>query len=201
MTRRVQRLRETWRSSGWLVTRADGSVARDRSGAPGGLSARSRRGEGIRPVAHVAPPSWEPRLLTRLAAWEPAAPRTQLGRALAYVWASPVTAAGLLVGILGGGRWSARDGVLLCTRVSGLPGTLMRRRGYAASALGHVVVATGAAPSPSLFAHELVHVRQAERLGPLMGPTYLALLAAYGYPRHPMERAARSAQRRIKPRG
>jgi hypothetical protein len=60
-----------------------------------------------------------------------------------------------------------------------------------------VVVARGQ-PSAALLAHELVHTRQAERLGPFMAPVYLGLLARYGYLRHPMERAARRAGRRAR---
>lgn len=39
--------------------------------------------------------------------------------------------------------------------------------------------------------HELVHVRQARRLGPLYLPWYLLLYVRYGYESHPMEIEAR----------
>ncbi|MDP8931826.1 MAG: hypothetical protein M3O70_25470, partial [Actinomycetota bacterium] len=71
-------------------------------------------------------------------------------------------------------------------------GAVLRSRGFDAGAFGHVIVAAGD-PHDHLLAHELVHVRQAERLGPLMAPVYLGLLAVYGYARHPLERAARRA--------
>ncbi|MEX0705789.1 MAG: hypothetical protein WD041_04155, partial [Nitriliruptoraceae bacterium] len=50
--------------------------------------------------------------------------------------------------------------------------------------------------SASLLAHEAVHVRQFERLGPLMVPVYLWLAARHGYRDHPLERAARLGARR-----
>ena len=46
-------------------------------------------------------------------------------------------------------------------------------------------------PTPTLWAHELVHVRQAEIFGAFMAPLYLWLLARHGYHSHPMEMAAR----------
>lgn len=108
------------------------------------------------------------------------------------VWAAPMTLVGLVVGAAAGVRPRRRDGVLLFAPARGLTGALIRRGGYAATGLGHVVVAVEE-PSPALMAHELVHVRQAERLGPFLAPAYLALLAVHGYSRHPMERAARLA--------
>jgi hypothetical protein len=86
-------------------------------------------------------------------------------------------------------------GVLLFSPARGPAAQFLRVRGFSAMTIGHVVVAR-IEPSEALLAHELVHVRQAERLGPLMAPLYLALMAVYGYARHPMERAARLAQRR-----
>lgn len=126
-----------------------------------------------------------------LAAWHPQPPATPAGRALAYAWASPVTLAGVLVGLTGGSRPAVRDGVLLFAGARGPIGWLLRRRGFTATALGHAVVARGE-PSPELLAHELAHVRQAERLGVLFGPVYVGLLARYGYRDHPLELAARA---------
>jgi hypothetical protein len=107
-----------------------------------------------------------------------------------------MTLAGLLAGATSGVAPRRHGDVLLFAGARGAPGWFFGRQGYAAFALGHVIVARDAAPSDALLVHELVHVRQAERLGPLMAPLYLALHAAYGYARHPMERAARRAQRR-----
>jgi hypothetical protein len=175
----------------------DGVVVRDLTGAPGGLQSRARTAVGVRGPAHVAPPSWEPEVLSRLASWVPDVPSTPLGRVLAYAWAAPMTLGGLLAGIASGARPRPYRGALLFAGARGLPGRFLRRRGFSAFAIGHTIVAVHPEPSEALLAHELVHVRQAERLGGLMAPLYLVLHAVYGYARHPMERAARVAQRRF----
>ena len=64
--------------------------------------------------------------------------------------------------------------------------------GFHAMTLGFVVVANVPVEG-RLLAHERHHVRQAMAWGPLFLPTYLLLSAAFGYRRHPMERAARRA--------
>ena len=172
------------------------SGAAPQSGAPGGLRSRSRRAAGVRGAAHVAPPWWEPRLLTALASWEPPPPATTLGRLAAYLWAAPVTLGGLVAGLSTGVRPRPYRGALLFAGARGLPRRFFAARGYSAFAIGHAVVTRSPNPSEQLLDHELVHVRQAERLGVLMAPLYGVLLLVYGYARHPMERAARQAQRR-----
>lgn len=131
----------------------------------------------------------------RLAAWIPPAPTTRTARIAAIVWAAPMTCAGLVAGAASGVRPRLQHGVILFAPARAITGALVRRRGFAAAGLGHVVIALDE-PSNSLLTHELVHVRQAERLGPLMAPAYLALLAIHGYARHPMEHAARLAAQR-----
>ena len=130
-----------------------------------------------------------------LAQWLPAPPVSAAGRVVAMLWASPMTAAGLLAGAAAGVRPRWTSGVLLFAPARGLMGALLRGRGFAATGLGHVVISV-VEPTADLRAHELAHVRQAERLGPFMAPAYLALLAVHGYARHPMERAARLAATR-----
>lgn len=142
----------------------------------------------------MLPPPWEPAPLTALADWVPAPPTHPLVRAAAYVWALPMTVLGLVAGAASGGRPVVRDGVLLFSEAAGPTAALLRLRGFRATAMGHVVIARGA-PDDELMAHELVHVRQAERFGAFFGPLYVALLAIYGYRRHPMERAARAGAR------
>ncbi|MPZ71955.1 MAG: hypothetical protein GEU74_01785 [Nitriliruptorales bacterium] len=132
---------------------------------------------------------------TRLQTWIPPAPRSALTRLVAAMWASPVTLAGLLAGAGSATRPRFVDGIVLFAPARGITGLLIRRRGFTAAGLGHVVIALEE-PSASLLAHELAHVRQAERLGPFMAPAYLALLAVHGYRHHPMERAARLAAER-----
>jgi hypothetical protein len=196
------------RKSALLLAVAAGAVAThylrrdlteppDRSGA-GVPLVRERRPLGATSDAHLVDRPGDPDWLRELARWVPEPPRTPLGRLLAIVWASPSSLAGLLVGALSGTRPTVRDGVLLFSGVRGLPGLLLRRGGYAATTLGHVVIARRD-PSPALMAHELVHTRQAERLGPFAGPVYWYLLARHGYARHPMERAARRAGRSARP--
>ncbi len=155
---------------------------------------RERAPLGSSADAHLVAWPDEPEWVRDLARWTPKAPVSLLGRLLAVVWAAPSTLAGLLVGLLTGRLPSVRDGVLVFADVRGLPGLLLGRGGFAATTLGHVVIAK-AQPSDVLMAHELAHTRQAERLGPFAGPVYWYLLARYGYARHPLERAARRAGR------
>lgn len=139
-----------------------------------------------------APVGDEPRVVARLATWAPSRPLSRAGRLAGYVWAAPLTAAGLLLGALSGSRPQVRDGVLLFTEARGLGGRMLRWRGFGAATLGHAVI-TARAPTERLLRHELVHVRQAERWGPLFVPLYVAGLLRYGYRRNPFERAAYAA--------
>jgi hypothetical protein len=139
-----------------------------------------------------APVVDEPRVVARLAAWAPSPPVSRAGRLAGYVWAAPLTAAGLLLGAVSRTRPQVRDGVLLFTEARGLGGRMLRWRGFAAATLGHAVI-TAREPTERLLRHELVHVRQAERWGPLFVPLYLAALLRYGYRRNPFERAAYAA--------
>lgn len=165
------------------------------SGAAVPLDRQMRTPLGEAGDARSVPPPWEPAALTALAGWAPPPPRHPVGWTAAYAWAAPLTCAGLLVGALTGVRPQLRDGVILFARARGPAGAVLRRRRYSAGAIGHVVIALSD-PSPRLLAHELVHVRHAERLGVLSAGLYLALLAVYGYAQHPLERAARAAARR-----
>jgi len=71
----------------------------------------------------------------------------------------------------------------------GLARLILSRRGHAAITFGHVIVST-APLGPSLFRHELRHVRQYERIGLAFLPLYLRLLARHGSAAHPLERDA-----------
>lgn len=146
-------------------------------------------------AGHVVAPSWEPAPVTALAGWVPPPPATGRGRALALGWAAPLTLVGGVLAVASG-VWPRRHGdVWIAAPAGGLFAARFARRGFAACTLGHVIVAARE-PNERLLAHERVHVRQAERLGPLMAPVYLGLLAVYGYARHPLERAARTGARR-----
>jgi hypothetical protein len=70
--------------------------------------------------------------------------------------------------------------------------------GAGANTIGQVVLCRDAEPSRALLDHEAVHVRQAERLGPLLVPTYLWWNAIHGYRDNPLEHAARRGARRAR---
>ena len=154
-----------------------------------GVAAAAGAGVLVARRRHGPPPPLGP-WTGRLAIWVPARPVTLQGRLLARLWAAPMTLVGLLVGIGSGTRPRLRDGVIVFAPAKGLTGRIVRTRGYAASAFGHVIVSVDD-PTPGLLAHELVHVRQAECFGAFMAPLYLWLLARHGYRNHPMEMAAR----------
>lgn len=98
-------------------------------------------------------------------------------RLLRYLWAAPVTAVGLLLALtaLGtGGSVRVRHGVVevyggsVLWLLSG--GRLWH--GGAAMTLGHVILARNAESLTGSRNHELAHVRQFERWGPLLLPAY-----------------------------
>lgn len=159
-------------------------------GAVGVLLWRLRPDAGRLPATPVD----EPVAVTRLAAWIPAPPASPATRLAGYVWAAPLSAAGLLLGVLSAARPRVHEGALLFAGAGGPAGRMLRWRGFTAATLGHVIVAAGE-PSERLLRHELVHVRQAERWGPLFAPLYLAGLLRYGYRQNPFERAAYDATR------
>jgi hypothetical protein len=102
-------------------------------------------------------------------------------RVLAYVWAAPTSALGLLFVVpavvrLTSIRMRVVDGVLelhggLVSRFL-RHGTLLKG-GAAAMTLGHVVLGVNQRALDETRLHERVHVRQVERWGPLFVPAYL----------------------------
>lgn len=117
--------------------------------------------------------------------------RPPLALALAYIWASPWTLAGLLLGLIGlalGGRVQRTrrivefygPGIAWLLRLTPLRG------GAAAMTLGHVVLARDFEALERTRNHEMVHVRQYERWGLLFVPAYfLAGAWAWRQGRHP----------------
>ncbi len=102
----------------------------------------------------------------------------RLRRLALIVWVSPGTLLGLLAGMLGlatGGR-ARRVGPIL--EFHGGAVTWMLKHCFLVSAaamtLGHVVLGQTADDLDACREHELVHVRQYERWGPLFIPAYLA---------------------------
>jgi len=99
-------------------------------------------------------------------------------RLLAYAWAFPTTAIGLLLvaaAAVSGARVSRVDGVLEAH--GGLLVPLLKRGvplrgGASAMTLGHVVVGRDAGALERTRAHERAHVRQTERWGALFVPVY-----------------------------
>lgn len=181
-----------------VATLAAGLVglARQRSEAQ-----RVRSGE-LRPASAASDPraaTPQGRLGERIAAWDPPRPTTPGGRVAAALWASPLTAVGLLLAILAGRRprWDAAHGCFVVDGMRGPSAQALRAVGASANTIGQVVLSRYEATPEVLLAHEAVHVRQTERLGPLMFPAYVWLGARYGYRDHPLERSARSGARRV----
>lgn len=126
----------------------------------------------------------------------------KLLRPLAYLWASPYTLLGLLIGLLGlatGGKASIRGPVVQFHggAVKWLIQHLLPNGPFVlAMTLGHVVIGQTEASLDISHEHELVHVRQFERWGPLMGPAYLLCSAVVwmqggrAYRDNPFEREA-----------
>ena len=122
-------------------------------------------------------------------------------RLLAYLWAFPTTALGLLFlpSALRSGGAHFVDGVL---ELHGRMISFFLRRctllegGASAMTLGHVVIARDEHLLEETRAHERVHVRQCERWGPLFIPAYLAaslvlwLVGRRAYEDNPFEREA-----------
>ena len=121
-------------------------------------------------------------------------------RALAYLWALPNTLLGLLVGLLAFQWPRASRGVLVFD--GPVRGSLWAIRLFRRSAvtLGHVVLSNRPLDG-ALLAHELHHVWQYERLGPLYLPLYLVIWLLMGYRRHPFEMAATLAESAVRRAG
>ncbi len=122
-------------------------------------------------------------------------------RVLGVLWASPYTALGLLIGLIGictGGYGRIRGPVV--EFYGGGVRWLLRRFPHGqftlAFTLGHTVLGQTDAALDICREHELVHVRQFERWGPLMGPAYLGcslvlwLMGRRPYLDNPFERQA-----------
>jgi hypothetical protein len=120
---------------------------------------------------------------------------------LAFVWASPYTLAGLLIGAIGlctGSRARLRGHVIefygggVKWLINRLPGGQF----VMAFTLGHTIIGQTSAALDVAREHELVHVRQFERWGPFMGPAYLLsslymwLTGHRAYRDNPFEREA-----------
>ena len=122
-------------------------------------------------------------------------------RILAIIWASPYTLLGVLIGLVGvctGGHARIR-GRVIEFHGGGVKWLLQRLffgEGAMAFTLGHTVLGQTDAALDVCRDHELVHVRQFERWGPLMGPAYLGcclvlwLMGRRPYRDNPFQRQA-----------
>ncbi len=125
-------------------------------------------------------------------------------RILVVLWAFPYTLLGLLIGGVGlctGGQARIRAGVIEFYE-GGVKWLIHRQpdgQFVLALTLGHTVLGQTAASLEIAREHELVHVRQFERWGPLMGPAYLLcslylwLTGRRAYRDNPFEREAYGA--------
>jgi hypothetical protein len=122
----------------------------------------------------------------------------QIGK---FIWASPYTALGLAVGLLGlttGGRVQVRGRIIefYGGAVTGLLPKLPGGPYAMAITFGHTVLGQSGAALDICREHEMVHVRQYERWGPLMGPAYLGaslvlwMIGKDAYRDNPFERQA-----------
>ena len=122
-------------------------------------------------------------------------------RLLAIIWAAPYTLLGLTLGFMGvctdghariRGRAVEFYGGMVTWLVKRLPSGQFTL----AVTLGHTVLGQSDASLDVAHDHEMIHVRQYERWGPLMGPMYLLcalvlwLVGAHPYRDNPFEREA-----------
>lgn len=131
--------------------------------------------------------------------WQPARPRSRIGRAAAAAWAGPLTALGLVVAATGGNRprWDPLHGALVVPAVRGPARWFLTTQSANAATLGQVIVLRDPSADARLLAHEAVHARQQERLGPLFAAAYPVASALWGYRRNPFEVAARAGARAL----
>jgi hypothetical protein len=122
-------------------------------------------------------------------------------RLLAIAWASPYTLIGLMVGLVGictggGARIRGRTIEFYGGGVKWLLTQLPSGQFTLALTLGHTILGQCTASLDIAREHELVHVRQYELWGPLMGPAYLGaslllwLAGREPYRENPFERQA-----------
>jgi hypothetical protein len=117
----------------------------------------------------------------------------RLLRVLAYVWASPNTLLGLLFGLLSFQVPRRAHGILIYDGPARGFVWVLGKFKRTAITYGHVVLSNQPVEEP-LLVHELHHVWQYERLGPLYIPIYILVWVFTGYRRHPFEMAARAAE-------
>ena len=112
-------------------------------------------------------------------------------RWLGYVWTSPNTLIGVVLGLCTFQRPRVAPGwVVVFDRTPRGLTWVMPRLHRVAVTVGFVILAAQPVTG-RLELHERQHVRQFAAWGPLFLPVYLVLAVPFGYRRHPMEVAAR----------
>ena len=112
---------------------------------------------------------------------------------LGFVWTSPNTLIGLVLGLCTFQRPRVADGAIIFDRTPRGLTALMLHANRVAMTVGFVILSARPVTG-RLLAHEQHHIRQYEAWGPLFIPVYLVLAIGHGYRHHPMEvRAQRAA--------
>jgi hypothetical protein len=111
---------------------------------------------------------------------------------LGFVWTSPNTLLGLVLGALTFQAPRLEGALIVFDRVPRGLTWLMPRFGRSAMTVGFVILSSVRVEG-RLLTHERHHVRQYMAWGPLFIPVYFLLAIPFGYRRHPMERAAERA--------
>lgn len=101
--------------------------------------------------------------------------RNRLAALPRYLWAGPTTILGLAAALASLALPRVDGPIALCPARRGFARWFLARRGYCAVTLGHVVLVTPDAP-PDVLTHEMVHVHQCERWGPLFVPAYVVAM-------------------------
>jgi len=107
------------------------------------------------------------------------------------LWGLPNTLVGLAFAALSLAGPRYRHGLLVVESNRGLARLFLSRRGYSAITLGRVIISTNPL-LPPVWVHELEHVAQSERWGPLFLPVYLFRHLRFGYQRNPFELEAQA---------
>lgn len=115
---------------------------------------------------------------------------------LGAIWTSPNTLLGLLLGFVSGAWPKANHRALNFYIRHGPVRWVCDYLGISAFTLGDCVLYL-VPPTDHLRVHEGRHIQQYRALGPFFLPVYFVLLAAFGYPDHPLERDARDKEREL----
>lgn len=120
-------------------------------------------------------------------------------RFLGYLWSLPYGVLGIVPALLFLITFQAKARVkggktapfVVQVHVGGPFGRWMRKKGWGGFTLGwFVFIWDNDSPEPYLVVHEHRHVWQCLWLGVFYPLVYLALLALYGYQKHPLEKDA-----------